>query len=287
MGAGVHMDPLGRPCGPPASAPAMLHCLPSHSLCDPKHAGSLELPHRTGIQWTHNRQPRHAAPPAALFHARIAGILLVDDHEFVLDALSRIVSRERDLRVVGTAGSLADLAELSAHGHVHPDVILLDYSLPDGTGPDACRLAKASWPDARIVMLTGTATPEGLIHAIEAGADGYLVKTESVATVLATVRAAAAHELLLTAEIVGEIARRLAGVTPEQVLLTPLTPRELTVLKALAMGHTTGAIAIDLGLSPGTVRVHVEAIRRKFHASSRLEAVSAAVQHHIVDVAGA
>ena len=242
------------------------------------------MPHRTGIHWTRPRTPREAPPPAGLFHARVANVLLVDDHQFVLDALCRIVAREPDLAVAGTAGSLAELAELSAHGRLRPDVILLDYGLPDGTGADACRLAKASWPDARIVMLTGADASDTMVHAIEAGADGYLVKSESVATVLATIRAAAAHELLLTAEIVGEIARRLADVTPEQILLAPLTPRELTVLKALALGHSTGAIATDLGLSPGTVRVHVEAIRRKFHVSTRLEAVSAAVQHHIVDV---
>jgi len=219
-----------------------------------------------------------------MFLERIVRVILVDDHQFVLDAMTRVVDREGDLVVVGTASSLAGLAELSAHGHLHPDVVLLDDSLPDGTGVDACRLAKASWPEARIVMLTGTQRQDALIQAVEAGADGYLVKTESVATVLSTIRAAAAHELLLTPEIVGEIARRLAGVMPGQVLLTHLTPRELTVLKALAMGHSTGVIAADLGLSPGTVRVHVEAIRRKFHVSTRLEAVSAAVQHHIVDV---
>jgi DNA-binding NarL/FixJ family response regulator len=242
------------------------------------------MPHVTGIHWARKGTPRHAVPSAALFHERLARVVLVDDHRFVLDALTKVIAREPDLTVVATATSLAELAELAAHGHVHPDVVLLDYSLPDGTGVDACRLAKAAWPHARVVILTGTELPDTLVHAIEAGADGYLVKSESVATVLATVRAAAAHELLLTPAIVGEIARRLAHVTPEQVLLTPLTPRELTVLKALALGHSTGLIASDLGLSQGTVRVYIEAIRRKFHVSSRLEAVSAAVQHHIVEV---
>ena len=198
--------------------------------------------------------------------------------------MARVVAREPDLTIAGTAGSLAELAELAAHGRVRPDVVVLDYALPDGTGVDACRVAKAAWPDARIVMLTGVDEPDLLVRTIEAGADGYLCKGESVQTVLAMIRAAAAHEQLLTPEIVGDIARRLATVTPEQVLLTPLTPRQLTVLKALALGHSTVDIATNLGLSQGTVRVHVEAIRRKFHVSSRLEAVSAAVQHHIVDV---
>jgi DNA-binding NarL/FixJ family response regulator len=223
-------------------------------------------------------------PLPAFIRQPIAELLVVHHHQFVLDALSCVLNREPDLDVAGTAGSLAELAELSLRGHLRPDVILLDQTLPDGTGVDACRMAKASWPGASIVMLTGSGSPSALMGAVEAGADGYLVKSESMVSVLATVRSAAAHELLLTPAVVGEIARRLARVTPTQVLLKPLTPRELTVLKALALGHSTGVIAEELGLSPGTIRVHVEAIRRKFHASSRLEAVSAAVQHHIVDV---
>jgi DNA-binding NarL/FixJ family response regulator len=227
------------------------------------------------------------APVPEAFDDQPARVLLVEDQQFVLDATARVVALEPDLAIVGTAGSVAALAELAAHGRIRPDVVVLGYALPDGTGLDACRVAKAAWPDARIVMLTGVDEPDLLVNAIEAGADGYLRKGESVETVLAMIRAAAAHELLVTPAIVGEIARRLATVTPQQVLLTPLTPRELTVLKALALGRSTVGIATELDLSPGTVRVHVEAIRRKFQVSSRLEAVSTAVRHRIVEVPSA
>lgn len=183
--------------------------------------------------------------------------------------------------VVGTAESLQALAEIPVS---RPDVVLMDYHLSDGTGAEGCRIAKARWPQARIVMLTGVDRGPAMLAAVEAGADGYLVKTGAQSEVVAAVRAAFRQEVLLSPDALGEIARGLGGPPRAPVLLEPLTPRELTVLKALALGRSTATIATDLGLRPGTVRVHVEAIRRKFSVSSKLEAVSIALRHRIVEI---
>lgn len=208
-------------------------------------------------------------------------VLLVDDHRMILDLLTASLGRWPDMQVVGTAESLRALAEIQIS---RPDVVLMDYHLADGTGAEGCRIVKARWPQARIVMLTGVDRGPVMLAAVEAGADGYLVKTGAQSEVVAAVRAAFGQEVLLSPDVLGEIARGLAGPPRAPVLLEPLTPRELTVLKALALGRSTATIATDLGMRPGTVRVHVEAIRRKFQVSSKLEAVSIAIRHRIVEV---
>ena len=208
-------------------------------------------------------------------------VLLVDDHRMILELLAASLGRWPYVQVVGTAESLRALSEIQIS---RPDVVLMDYHLSDGTGAEGCRIVKARWPQARIVMLTAVDRRSAILSAVEAGADGYLVKTASQAEVVAAVRAAFEQEVLISPDVLGEIARGLGHQPSAPVLLEPLTARELTVLRALALGRSTATIATDLGLRPGTVRVHVEAIRRKFNVSSKLEAVSIALRHRIVEV---
>lgn len=211
-------------------------------------------------------------------------VIAVDDHALVLDLLARAFAAEPDIEVIGTAGSIAAFAEMTQQADLRPDVIVMDRHLPDGTGLDGCRLAKARWHGVKVLVLAGSAEPTDVLAAIEHGADGYYMKTGAMRTVIEAIRSAVAGELLLTPELLGQIARELGSRTAEQVLIEPLTPRELTVLRLLAFGHATKTIAEELSLSQGTVRVHVEALRRKFHVSSKLEAVSAAIQHRIIEV---
>jgi DNA-binding NarL/FixJ family response regulator len=160
----------------------------------------------------------------------------------------------------------------------------MDRVLPDGTGMDGCRVAKARWPDVKVLVLTGSVDPSDAFAAIESGADGYYLKVGTMTSVIDAIRSAVAGELLLTPAFLGDIARELGSRHAAQVLTEPLTPRELTVLRLLAFGHATRMIATELELSPGTVRVHVEALRRKFQVSSKLEAVSMAIQHRIIEI---
>lgn len=221
------------------------------------------------------------SPPREPLAAQQIHVLLVDDHRLILELLGAYLGRLPDMQVVGTAESLRALAEIQIS---RPDVVLMDYHLVDGTGAEGCRIVKARWPQARIVMLTGVDRGPAMLSAVEAGADGYLVKSGAQSEVVAAIRAAYGQEVLLSPEVLGEIARGLGGPPRAPAPLEPLTPRELTVLKALALGRSTATIATDLGLRPGTVRVHVEAIRRKFHVSSKLEAVSIAIRHGVVEV---
>jgi DNA-binding NarL/FixJ family response regulator len=206
-------------------------------------------------------------------------LLLVDDHRAVLDALATALGREPDMAILGTAGSIA---ELSRYLNRRPDVALVDYSLPDGTGADACRLIKARWPSTRIVILSATDAEPDVMAAIRAGADGYMTKGQRLSVLVSVLRDAYAGRQLLGADVLGRIARGLHALPSEPVLTSPLTPRELGVLRALADGHSTHVIAAELGIAEGTVLRHIEAIRRKFGVGTRLEAVTKAIQHDIV-----
>jgi DNA-binding NarL/FixJ family response regulator len=211
----------------------------------------------------------------------------VDDHEMVLESLAGALGARPDIELVGIASSLQQLQRV----HVsHPDVVLMDYRLPDGTGVDGCRLVKARWPGARVVMLTGYEEDGAALAAVTAGADGFVLKTGRIAGLVDAIHEAFAHHPVFSAAMLGDLARRLGrsdAATRTTAAAGPeaLTPRELTILQALAKGHSTRTIAEDLEMSQGTVRVHIEAIRRKFHVTSRLEAVSSAFEHHIVEVA--
>lgn len=227
--------------------------------------------------------PAGPVPSATPIPPRIR-VVVVDDHTLVLQALARSFEAAPDLVVVGTAASLHDLAALCTDPHLAPDVVVMDHHLSDGSGIDGCHLVRARWPRVHVLMLSGAGGTADTLAAIEAGADAYLLKTCHVGSMIESIRAAFAGELLLTPEMLGDIARQLPERQTEQVLLQPLTPRELTVLRLLSRGRSTRAIAGELELSQGTVRVHVEAIRRKFQVSSKLEAVSAAIRHRIVEV---
>jgi DNA-binding NarL/FixJ family response regulator len=208
-------------------------------------------------------------------------IFLVDDHSVVLEALASTLGRQHDMVVVGTAGSLREVADIV---QVTPDVAIVDYYLPDGTGADVCRQIKARWPAARIVVLSGSDGHDTVLGALRAGADGYVSKGERLSVVVEAIRTAHARRPIIGPAQLGQLVRDLQSSPRAAPLREPLTSRELTVLKSLTLGRATRAIAADLGISEGTVRRHVEAIRRKFGVASKLEAVSAALQHRIVEL---
>ena len=210
-------------------------------------------------------------------------VLLVDDHQLLTDALSRMLAREDGIRVVGVA---ATVEEARQHARERLDVVLMDYRLPDGTGADATRAIKARWPSARIVMLTAVNDDETVLESIQAGADGYLTKDRAVEDVVGAVRAAHAGETLLPRSVILGIAQRVAAARDrgtERRQVDPLTPRELEVLRALTEGLSTPEICERLFIAPNTLRTHVQNIMGKLRVHSKLEAVAFALRHRLVE----
>ena len=229
-----------------------------------------------------SREPRAAANGAG---QRPIRVLLVDDQRLILDALSRLLANEPDIRIVGLASSVAETA---AYAGEPVDGALVDYRLRDGTGVDATRAIKSRWPFARVVMLTAVEDDETVYESIQAGADGYLTKDRAAEEVVGTVRAARAGEMLLPRSVIMAIARRLAETRDHDrdAASTPderLTPRELEVLRALTEGLSTPEICASLAITPNTLRTHVQNIMGKLHVHSKLGAVAFALRHGLVE----
>ncbi len=230
------------------------------------------------------RGPHIGGCPVAAATARRIRVLLVDDHQLLTGALSRILAREPDIEVVGVAASVAEARSATRQP---VDVVLMDYRLPDGTGAEATRALKLRHPTARVVMLTALADDETILESIQAGADGYLTKDRAVDEVVGAVRAAFAGDTLLPRAVILDIARRVAIAreqSAERPPIEPLTPREFEVLRALAQGQSSREICDRLLIAPNTLRTHVQNIMGKLHVHSKLEAVAFALRHRLIEL---
>ena len=206
-------------------------------------------------------------------------VLVVDDHEILAQGLSRLLDSCADIDVVGIVGTVNDAVATAAQ--IRPDVILMDYQLPDGDGVAAVARIKQEVPSVQVVMLTGSGDDERLARrAFEVGCCGFLGKSRSVEDLLAVVRAAYAGEVLIAPSmlmrLLPRITRHYEGVGGG------LSQRELEVLGVMAEGGTDKDIANRLFVSLNTARKHTQNIIRKLGAHSKLEAVVIAVREGVI-----
>jgi DNA-binding NarL/FixJ family response regulator len=203
-------------------------------------------------------------------------VLLVDDHEMVADSLRRVLATADDLDVVGIATTAADATVMAIEQR--PDVILLDYLLPDARGTDAARGILAE-VDAKILLLTGSDDRDVLFAAIDAGCVGYIQKTNALEELVAAIRAAAAGAVVLSRDQLHLLATAPTSPVPAT---SELTPREQEILELLGEGLTNQSIALRLALSVNTVRTHVQTVLRKLGAHSKLQAVAISMKRGLL-----
>jgi len=206
-------------------------------------------------------------------------VLIVDDHRMFAESLSRLLADEPGISVLGVAGNIRDAMELVATHR--PQVLLLDYELPDGDGVSMTRDVKRAYPTTMIVMLTGSTEDRVLLGAIDAGCSGFLTKDRAAIEVAEAVRGAAAGEALISPALLGRLLPKLKRTY--RSLGSDLTDRERSTLMYLAKGWPNKAIATEMNLSLNTVRNYVQSLLTKLGAHSKLEAVSTAVREGIVD----
>ncbi|MEX2540002.1 MAG: protein kinase [Actinomycetota bacterium] len=206
-------------------------------------------------------------------------VLLVDDHVLVTQALSAVIDGEPDIEVVGCADTAEQGKALAKS--LTPDVVLMDYELPDGDGVSAARGILAERPQTQIVMLTGATSDLVLMAAIEAGCAGFVPKEQAVEEVVAAVRSAHAGEAPISPQLLARLLPKLReGKRPVGF---DLTQRETQILGMLAEGLTNQAIADKLAVAIATVRKHVQHVITKIGAHSKLEAVAIATREGLVD----
>jgi DNA-binding NarL/FixJ family response regulator len=207
-------------------------------------------------------------------------VLIVDDHQMFAASLAQALQSESDLLVVGQGASISEARDLMASRA--PDVVLLDHRLPDGDGDGVGALADLHRirPSAKIVVLTATTSDRLLVAAMEAGAAGFIAKTQQLDDVIDGVRAAAQGESVVSATLLTRLLprlRRQGGGSAD------LTGREREILDLLAKGLSNADIAQQLTISVHTVRNHVANLSAKLGAHSKLEVLSIAVREGLVD----
>ena len=202
-------------------------------------------------------------------------LLLVDDHPLTRAALASLLD-QHGFDVVFEAADGAEAIE--AAGHLHPDLVLLDLSMPGIDGLTALPRLRAAAPDCEVVVLTASGIEENLLGAIRGGAAGYLLKTEPPERIVEFLRGVANGEAALS----GAVARRLLeqvrdhggrGTGVPDAIASALSARELEVLLLLDEHLATEEIARRLFISEHTVRAHVKSLLRKLGVSSRREAL--------------
>jgi len=219
-----------------------------------------------------------AAEDVAGASGRDIGVLLVDDHRMFAESIARLLADEEGIAVLGTASTGGEGIVLAER--LQPDVVLLDYQMPDLDGVTVAARIKAARPETMVVMVTGSADDRVLVAAIEAGCSGFITKDQVAGEVASAVRAAAAGEALITPQMLGRLLPKLRHTSTH--VGADLTVRELEVLGLLAEGLPTRTIADRLHLSVNTIRNHVQSVLTKLGAHSKLEAVATAVREGLV-----
>jgi DNA-binding NarL/FixJ family response regulator len=215
-------------------------------------------------------------------------LLICDDHRLLTDTLTTVVAQDKNLDLlappVHTPEEAVDISSVEK-----PDVVLMDVMFQGPmSGIEATRRIKQASPATKVVVMTAAEDERLLVEAVEAGASGFLHKTEGVDELLATIKAAAAGEILIDrgalARLLPLVAREREAKRDAQQLIDQLTEREREILGLLAEGLRNDDIAARLYISPQTVQTHVRNLLGKLGVHSKLEAVAFAVRHGAVAV---
>ncbi|MDQ4076929.1 MAG: response regulator transcription factor [Chloroflexota bacterium] len=210
-------------------------------------------------------------------------ILVADDHPVVRDGLITILETQPDFDVVGEASNGKEAIELSKQ--LEPDVLLLDLEMPEMDGVESLQALRTVRPETQVIVFTAFDTDERIVSAVQAGAQGYLLKGAPRNDIFKAIRVVSQGGSLLEPVVASKLLRHMSGQTePNARLVEPLTDREMEVLQELAQGKTNREIADTLIISERTVKFHVSSILGKLDADNRTEAVAIAAQMGLVDL---
>jgi two-component system nitrate/nitrite response regulator NarL len=206
-------------------------------------------------------------------------ILIVDDHILFREGLASLIGSQTDFIVVGEAGSVKEACQLASS--LVPDLILMDFSLPDGTGAEATRAILEELPDVDIVFITVHDSDEFLMEAVCSGAKGYLLKNLPVVKLLDSLRGLARDEAAISRQMTSHLMKLISNQHRDRysgnVDDLPLTAREIEVLRELAIGASNQEIAGHLCISINTVKNHVHNILQKLELDNRRQLAKFAV----------
>jgi two-component system, NarL family, response regulator len=199
-------------------------------------------------------------------------VLIADDHPVVREGLAAMVNRRSDMEVVGEASNGAEAVAVALAQR--PDVVLMDLQMPQMGGVEAIARLRAEAPTVRCIVLTTFDGDEDIYRGIQAGASAYLLKDAPRDELLDAIRAVAAGQRRIPPEVAAKLADRMMSPA--------LTERELEVLRLIVAGQSNREIGVTLGITEGTVKVHVNSLLTKLGVADRTQAVTTALQRGIV-----
>jgi len=202
--------------------------------------------------------------------------MLVDDHEVVRLGLSSLFKQSDRIEVVAEAGSVAEaIAQAAQH---HPDVVLMDLRLPDGTGLDACREILSARPSTRVLFLTSYSDEEAVVSTVLAGAAGYLLKEIGSKALIGAIELVHGGQSILDPKVTTAVLDRMSTLVKAATSKRPnsddLSPQESRILVLVVEGKTNKEIAKVMGLSDKTVKNYLSNAFQKLHVRRRSHAAA-------------
>jgi two-component system, NarL family, response regulator len=201
-------------------------------------------------------------------------VMCVEDHRIVREGLALIINQEPDMKIVGSCATVDEAIEL--YRTVRPDVTLMDLRLGGASGVDAIKAIRRENPDARIIVLTMYEGDEDIFRAHQAGATTYLLKDTLSSDLVRVVREVHAGERPVLPEVQARLAERASMPT--------LTSREIEVLQLISQGLRNKEVGAMLGITEGTVQIHVKNIFAKLNVNDRTGAVQVAVRRGLIQM---
>lgn len=198
-------------------------------------------------------------------------VLIVDDHRIVAEGVSQLMTGDEGIRIVGIAATLSEASQMMSE--LHPQVVLLDVALPDGDGIDALPELLSSSPETKVIVLTMFAEPSVIRRAMDAQAQGYLLKNTTKEELVEAIRMVAMGENYLSKEVRDQL---LGDVKKAPVL----TLREREIIRLMSEGCTMKEIADRLCLSFETVHSYTKNLRVKLGCNNTASMVRTAMEQH-------
>ena len=199
-------------------------------------------------------------------------VLIVDDHAILRMGLASLLNTKKDIKVVGDASNGA--MAISKTVKLNPDVVIVDLMMPGMDGVETTKGILAAASETKIMILTTFGTSDGIIHALEAGAKGAIMKNVELPELVAAIRSIASGEKVISPEI-----QRILESNPP---VPTLSPRQAEILESIVRGLSNIDIAKQLGISLDMVKEHVSALFLKIGAANRTEAVAIALRKHLL-----
>ena len=206
-------------------------------------------------------------------------VLIVDDHPVTRDGLRSALSTSDEVEIVGEASTGEEAVEKV--GDLGPDVVFMDVRMPGMGGIEATKIIRVDHPGTRVILFTVEESRTAISEAIQAGVSGYLLKDASATELINAARLALQDKAVIHPSLTRAFIEEVQYVDRRPD--APLSRREKEILQMVAFGSTTKEVAHDLGISPHTVKTHLERIFEKLGANDRAQAVAIAIRKGLVE----